>query len=384
MEERSTSFGIDLGPRVRKSPYFDSTVAAGATTFSVYNHMYMPTSYGEPDAEYWRLIEGVAMWDVAAQRQVELAGPDSGRLAQTLGTRTLTGTEVGQAKYVPMCDHEGRLLNDPLMLRVASDRWWVSIADSDMLAWCRAIAFERGMEVEVTEPDVSPLAIQGPRSEEVVARLLGDWARAIPFFSYRPTQVAEIPLWVGRAGWSRQEGFELYLCHHVRGNELWGLVAEAGAPYGIGPGAPNYVERVEGALLSYRADTGDEADPFELNLGRWVDLDDSADFIGKEALMDKRLAGPRRRLVGLFLDGPALRRNTHPWPARIGDDEVGLVRAVAYSPRLRRNIAMALLATGYTEAGIEVMVESEDGEVRIGRVTELPFIQGSPASSRRR
>lgn len=191
------SFEISIGPRVRKSPYFDATVAAGVTSFSIYNHMYMPTSYGDLDAEYWRLINGATMWDVGAQRQVELVGADAGRLAQMLGTRDLAGTEIGQAKYMPMCDHEGRLINDPLILRVDDDRWWISIADGDMLPWCRAIAFERDLDVVVDEPDVSPLAVQGPLAENVIARLLGEWVRDIPFFRYRPAEVDGIPLWVG-------------------------------------------------------------------------------------------------------------------------------------------------------------------------------------------
>lgn len=368
-----SQFFLSIGPRVHKSPFFDATVAAGVTHFSIYNHMFMPTYYGDPQAEYRRLTEGVAMWDVAAQRQVEITGIDATDLVDVLSARDVTGCRVGQAKYMPMCDHDGRLINDPLVLRVDADRWWISISDGDMLLWCRAVAFERGLEVSVEEPDVSPMAVQGPKAEDVVAALLGDWVRQIRFFEYRPAEIDGIPLWVGRAGWSKQGGFELYLLDHTRGTDLWELVASAGAPFGIGPGAPNYVERVEGALLSYRADTEWDTDPFEARLDRWLDIDRDTDFIGKAALQRKRAAGPRRRLTGLFVEGEPLAPNSHPWPIVIDGDQVGRVRAVAHSPRLRRNIALAMLRTGITtDTALEV--ETEFGDLRRAVVTDLPFI----------
>ena len=178
-------FGLGIGIRIRKSAYFDATVAAGVTHFSTYNHMFMPVSYGDQLAEYRRLIEGVAMWDVACQRQVELRGPDASALAQAVVCRDISDVEVGQGKYTPMVDHSGRLINDPLTLRVDEDRWWISLADGDMLYWCRAIAAERGLDVEVSEPDVSPLAVQGPKAEDVIASLFGDWIRDIRYFWYQ-------------------------------------------------------------------------------------------------------------------------------------------------------------------------------------------------------
>ena len=365
---------MSIGPRVHKSPFFDATVRDGVTHFSIYNHMYMPTSYGDPEGEYWRLIEAASMWDVAAQRQVEISGPDAGVLVDILSARDVTSARVGQAKYMPMCDHEGRLINDPLVLRVAEDRWWISIADGDMLLWCRAIAFERGPDVRVEEPDVSPLAVQGPRAEDVVARLIGEWIRDIRFFEYRPADVDGIPLWVGRAGWSRQGGFELYLCDHTRGVELWDRVAEAGRPFGIGPGAPNYIERVESALLSYRADTEWDTNPLEAGLDRWLDLDRDTDFIGKQALVGVRERGPRRRLIGLFIDGAAIEPNGHPWPTLHDGVEVGRVRAAAHSPRLRRNIALALLRADLSAPGTGVTVMTEWGDERPATVTTTPFI----------
>lgn len=368
--------GLTFGTRVAKSPFFDETVAAGAVSFSVYNHIWLPTSYGDAEAEYWRLIEAVAMWDVACQVQVELAGPDAGELAQAVVCRDLTGMDIGQGRYAPMADHRGRLINDPVILRVAEDRWWLSLADSDMLFWCRAVAAERGLDAEVTQPEVFPLAVQGPRAADVVADLFGGWVWDLPRFRFRPAAADGIKVLVARSGWSGQGGFEIYLLGRERGSDLWRLVAEAGRPWGIGPGAPNYVERMESGLLSYRADTDDDSDPFEAGLERFVNLDSGVDFIGRSALEAIRRTGPRRRRVGLFIDGTPVSAPEHPWPIIAGDanEAVGTLRAAARSPRLARNIGVALLEAPCARPGTELTVHDPTG-TRTAQVIPLPFIK---------
>ena len=371
--------GLTFGTRVAKSPYFDETLAAGAVSFTVYNHTWMPTSYGDDEAEYWRLIEAAAMWDVACQVQVELTGPDAGELAQAVVARDLTGMRVGRAKYAPMVDHRGRLMNDPVALRVDEDRWWLSLADSDMLYWCRAVAAERGFDAEATQPEVFPLAVQGPRAADVVADLFGGWARDLPRFGVRPAEVDGIEAHLGRSGWSGRDGFEIYLCGRERGSDLWRLVAEAGRPCGIGPGAPNYIERMESGLLSYRADTLDDSDPFEAGLERFVDLDSGVDFIGRAALEAIRQAGPRRRRVGVFIDGAPVSPPEQPWPITAGDadEAIGTLRAAARSPRLARNIGVALLEAPRARPDTEVTVQTPTGP-RPAQVTLLPFIKPQP------
>ena len=196
--------------------------------------MIMPSHYGRGDEEYWRLINGVSMWDVAVERQVQLIGKDAGRLAQILSPRDLSTCKVGQGKYVPLCNHDGTLINDPILLKIDHDCYWLSIADSNILFWARAIAVERGLDVVVTEPDVSPLALQGPKAEDVVASLFGDWVRDLKYFWFHETQIGDIPLLVARSGWSKQGGFELYLMDGKKGTALWNIVREAGQPWDIG------------------------------------------------------------------------------------------------------------------------------------------------------
>jgi len=298
------TFTIGIGPNIRKSPYYDATVRDGVQSFSVYNHMYIPAHFGNPETEYDRLLNGVAMWDVAAQRQVQLKGPDAGRLVKYLTPRDLTKTKIGQGRYVPLCDHDGWLINDPVLLKLAEDRYWLSVADSDIHLWAAAIGREKGWDVEVSEPDVSPLAIQGPKAVEVVAALFGDRVRAFRYFGFEETSLDGIPLVLARSGWSKQGGFELYLMDHSRGSELWDKVKQAGSAFDIGPGAPNDTERLESGLISYGADMRwqtHRATPFEMGMSALVDLEAGHDFVGRSALAElakhcltSALMGPNR------------------------------------------------------------------------------------------
>lgn len=353
------------------TPFHEATLAAGVTAVTVYNHTLLPLSYGDPEAEYRRLMEGVVLWDVACQRQIQLAGPDAGTLAQILCTRDLSAARVGQGKYTAMVDHQGRLINDPLVLRAADDAWWLSLADGDMLYWCRAIASERSMDVEVVDANVAPLAVQGPLAEDVVAALLGDWIRDIRFFAYHRAEVDGIPMRVGRAGWSKQGGFELYLEDATRGNDLWNLVMEAGAPFDIGPGGPNAIERVQSGLLSFRTETTDDTDPFEAGLGKYVDLD-AGDFIGRDALLEKRERGLQRSLVGvIFGDNPGVLKN--PWPVVVDGQVVGSVRVVVVSPIVGRSIGFAMIDVPYNATGTTLTAIGPRGESSF-TVADLPFV----------
>ena len=367
-----------MGPRERKSPYFDRTIADGATHMTIYNQMYMPVSYGDIVAEYTRLLEGVALWDVAAQRQIEVLGPDAERLVRYLTTRNLGDCLVGDGKYAPVCDHNGRLLNDPVLLRLEKNRFWFSIADSDLLLWVRAIANEGGFDVTAFEADVSPLAIQGPKAVDVVSDIFGDWVRDFKIFAFKETELEGIPLVVARSGWSKQDGYELYLCDHTRGKALWDLVKEAGAPYGIGPGTPNYIERLESGLLSYGADTLPDSSPYEVGLDKFVDLQRDDEFIGRQALRRIAKEGPVRKLVGIIFNGDPVTFNEHAWVVRVTGQIAGTVRAVCHSPRRQSNIGLALLETQYTEIGTMVEFKGEGRSFK-GEVAPLPLVTpGTP------
>ena len=360
--------------RIRRSPFYDATIAEGVTSFSVYNRMYMPTGYGDPEGEYWRLINAVSMWDVACERQVELAGPDAVRLAQALCPRRIEHMKPGQGWYVPVCDHRGVLLNDPILLKLAEDRFWLSIADGDLILWAKAVAAERGFDVAVSEPDVSPLAVQGPKAEAVIAGLFGDWVWELRYFHFRETALAGIPLVLARSGWSKQGGFELYLMDGRRGTDLWNLVREAGAPHGIGPGSPNPAERIESGLLSFGGDTDDATNPFEVGMARYVDPGAPDDTIGIAALREIHARGPARHQLGIALEGAA------PIPLQdwrpdlfAGGARIGRMTANAWSPRLGHNIGLCLVASEAVP-GDAVTLTLADGTGVAGELRALPFL----------
>jgi glycine cleavage system aminomethyltransferase T len=371
------SFSLGIGSNIRKSPYFDATVADGVQSFSVYNHMYLPAHFGDPQGEYERLINGVAMWDVGAQRQVELQGPDAAQLVQYLCTRDVSGTAIGQGRYVPICNHDGNLINDPVLLKLSEDQFWLSIADSDIELWAGAIAAERGLDVRVFEPDVSPLAVQGPKAAELIAQLLGEWTQDLKYFWFRESSLQGIPLVLARSGWSKQGGFELYLRDGTRGRELWDIVKTAGAAFDIGPGAPNDAERLESGLLSYGADARLQtcpANPFELGLGKLVDLDGADDFIGKTALLKIKAAGIKRRLCGFVIQGDPVKASEHRVPVMQNDTVVGSISEMAYSSRLEKNIGIGLLSSEIDDEADNLCV-AVGKELRLASVNSLPFIR---------
>ncbi len=366
-------FAITPSSRLRTSPYFEVTLAEGVTDFTTYNHMLMPTSYGKPEEEYWRIIKGVSLWDVAVERQVQLQGPDAGKLVQILAPRDLSKCQVGQGRYVPLCNHDGVLINDPILLKLADDLIWLSIADSNIWFWAKAIAAERGLRVEVTEPDVSPLAVQGPMAEDVVAHVCGDWVRGLKYFWFRETEIMGIPVVVARSGWSKQGGFEVYLRDGSRGTDLWRIFREAGAPWGIGPGNPNLCERVESGLVSYGGDTDAQTNPFEVRMGKYIDLDVPDDTIGIQALRRIHAEGPKRHSLGIILQAEAPMPPGFGWNPILKDGvKVGDLTNCIFSYRLQKNIGFALITR---ECLAGDAVEAVVGNVPIaGRLCELPFV----------
>ena len=368
------NINLSIGARVRKSPFFKSTCKYGLKAASVYNHMYMPTSYGDPAAEYERLINGVAMWDVAVQRQVALRGADAFNLARILTPRNIAGLEIGSGKYIPMCDFNGVIINDPVLLQIEKEEIWLSIADSDILLWASAIAGMSQFDVKVFEPDVSPLAVQGPKAKHVITDLFGSWVNDLKYFDFQNTEVKGIPVIVARSGWSKEGGYELYLRDGSKADELWALVASAGARYKIGPGTPNYVARLEGGLISYGADTDDRTNPFELGLDKFIDLDQDIDFIGKSALQEIKKRGVNRHFVGLIIEGePFEKTNEHRWDVLLNGKYVGYSSACAYSPRLKSNIGVGLISTAAIEAPDGMVVVTDYGALA-ARAVSFPMV----------
>jgi len=364
----------EIGPntRLRVSPFYEATIQDGVTAFSPYNNMLMPVSYGDPDAEYDRLLNGVSQWDVSVERQVEIKGPDAANLVQLLSVRDLSDIKVGRGKYIPMCDHRGVLINDPVVLKHEDGTFWLSIGDNNILMWARAIAAERRLDVDICEPDVSPMAVQGPRAEDVVAAVFGDWVRALKYFYFAPAEVNGIPVIVQRSGYSKQGGFEIYLCDGTQGTELWNIAKEAGQPWSIGPGNPNPVERIESGLLSYGGDTDDQTNPFEVRLGKYVHLDLDDDVVGIKALRQIKSEGIPRQQLGIVLDNAERRPGHAIWYQLLnGSQIVGSMTCGAWSPRVGSMIGFALINCEYA-AGDSIDVK-RGAYTESATLCDLPF-----------
>ena len=365
------NFGF--GTQIRKSPYFDSTVKWGATGFSVYNHMYIPRDFGNPEQNFWNLIEKAILCDVAVERQVEITGPDAYKFTQLLTPRDLSKLAVGQCKYVLITNNDGGILNDPVLLRLAENHFWLSLADSDVLLWAQGVAVNSGLNVQIKEPDVSPLQLQGPTSGEIMVKLFGEDIKDLKYYWLKEYNLDGIPLIISRTGWSSELGYEIYLRDGSKGNELYEKIMAAGEEYGIKPGHTSSIRRIEGGMLSYHADADIDTIPFELGLDRLVSLDSDIDFVGKKALKKIKQDGIKRKQIGLEIDcKPLTGPNTTFWPLKINDQKVGKITSAVYSPRLKQNIALAMVSINNSEIGTVLDVKMNDKIIK-ATVAEKPF-----------
>ncbi len=362
-----------FGTQIRKSPYFDATVKWGARDFSVYNHMYIPRDFGDPEQNFWNLVNEAILCDVAVERQVEISGPDASEFVQLLTPRDLSKMAVGQCKYVLITNDKGGVINDPILLRLEESKYWISLADSDVLLWAQGVAVHSGLDVSIHEPDASPLQLQGPQSGEIMKVLFGEEIADLKYYWLRHLTLNGMELVVSRTGWSSELGYEIYLQDGTRGTELWEAIMEAGAPFGLKPGHTSSIRRIEGAMLSYHADMDINTNPFELGMDRLCNLDVEHNFIGKKALQKVKETGITRRQIGLVIDcAPLTGPNTTFWPLHHEGRVIGKVTSAVYSPRLKKNIALAMVEIGHSDSGTKLDVETKDG-IFAGEICETPF-----------
>jgi len=359
--------------RIRKSPYYEATRRYGCKSYTPYNNMYLPLVYQDLLSDYWALKNDVTLWDVGCERQVEISGPDAFQFLRRLTCRNLNKFQVGQCYYVPLTTETGGILNDPVALRLGENHFWLSVADREVLIWVRGYAAGLKMNVNVCEPDVSPLAVQGPKSFDLMADLLGDWVRTLKYFWFKETNLKGIPFVLARTGWSKQGGYELFLQDGKFGDQLWETIMAAGQKYNIKPSTPCWIERIESGLLNYWEDITEQTNPFEVGLEKFVDLDQDVDFIGKAALKKVKADGIKRKLVGLILHGDPLTQTAEFWPIESDGELVGVISSAVCSPDLQKNLAYGMVEIGYSSLETELKVEINGKKVR-ATVTALPFI----------
>ena len=353
---------ISVSRRLRRTPFTDGVEAAGVKGYTVYNRMLLPTVFESVEADYHHLKQHVQVWDVSCERQVELRGPDAARLMQMLTPRDLRGMLPGQCYYVPIVDETGGMLNDPVAVKLAEDRWWISIADSDLLLWVKGIANGYRLDVLVDEPDVSPLAVQGPKADDLMARVFGDRVRDIRFFKFDMFQFEGRDLAVARSGYSKQGGFEIYVEGGDIGMPLWNALFAAGEDLEVRAGCPNLIERIEGGLLSYGNDMTDDNTPHECGLGRFCNTHTAIGCVGRDALLRVAKEGPVQQIRPIAITGDALPPADRPWPVFGNGKRVGQITSAAWSPDFGTNVAIGMLRLSHWDPGTALEVETPDGQ----------------------
>ena len=362
-----------FGTQIRKSPFFDATVRWGAKGFSTYNHMYIPRDFGDPEENFWNLINDAILCDVAVERQVQIKGPDAEKFVQIMTPRDLSSMSVGQCKYVILTNQYGGILNDPVLLKISDDCYWFSLADSDVLFWAQGLAATKKFNIDICEPDVSPLQLQGPKSREIMVDLFGEEIASLKYYWFKPFKLNGIDLIVSRTGWSSELGYEIFLLNSKDGDKLYQTIMESGQHKGLKPGHTSTIRRIEGAMLSYHADMDINTNPFELGLDKFIDIDQDFDFVGKEALLEIKKEGVKRQLVGIEIDGePMSGPNTRFWKIKTNDKSIGKVTSAVYSPRLEKNIALAMIEKPHTFIGKELEVLSGHNILN-ARIVKKPF-----------
>lgn len=364
---------FSFGTQVRKSPFSDAALRWGAKGFSVYNHMYIPRDFGDPVQNFWNLVNDAILCDVGVERQVEITGPDAAQFTQFLCCRDLSTCQVGQCKYVLITDQDGGIINDPILLKLAENHFWLSIADSDVLLWAKGVAVHSGMDVKITEPDVSPLQLQGPKSRDILRAAFGDAPPELKYYRFMEYDWNGVPLIISRTGWSSELGYEIFLRDGSAGDKLWEHLMEVGVPLGLKPGHTSSIRRIEAGMLSYHADMTLNNNPFEMGMDRLVDLDMAADFISKAALARIKEQGITQRFVGLEITGEALvGSNDENWPVMRDGRKIGYITSAIHSPRLKKNIALAILENSQATIGNSVMVDL-GADTQSAEVVPIPF-----------
>ncbi|MEN8935890.1 dimethylsulfoniopropionate demethylase [Planktotalea arctica] len=352
---------ISPSRRLRRTPFSEGVEAAGVKAYTVYNRMLLPTVFRSVQEDYHHLKSAVQVWDVAVERQVELRGPDAGRLMQMLTPRDLRGMRAGQCYYVPIVDETGGMLNDPVAVKLAEDRWWISIADSDLLLWVKGIAYGYRLDVLVDEPDISPLAVQGPKADELMARVFGDAVRDIKFFRYSWFEFQGRDMVIARSGYSKQGGFEIYVNGTDMGMPLWNALMEAGKDLDVYAGCPNLIERIEGGLLSYGNDMNEDNTPHECGLGKFCNTNTAIGCVGRDALLRVAQEGPVKQLRPIEIHGEPVGLCDRLWPLMDGDRQVGTISSAAYSPDFATNVAIGMVRMTHWDEGAELDVITPSG-----------------------
>ena len=359
--------------RLRGTPYSSRIEKQGVTAYTIYNHMLLPAGFGSLEDSYFHLKENVQVWDVAAERQVEISGKDSAKLVQLMTCRDLSKSKVGRCYYCPIIDDKAGLINDPVILKLDEERWWISIADSDVILFAKGLAIGKKFEVKIFEPNVDILAVQGPKSFELMEKIFGKKITEMKFFGFDYFEFAGAKHLIARSGWSKQGGYEIYVENTKSGLALYDKLFEVGKELNVKAGCPNLIERIESALLSYGNDMDNDDNPLECGLEKYVNLEANINFLGKEKLKEVKKKGITRKLMGVMIEAKEINMAKSIELFNDKNLKIGELRSGTYSPHFEKVIGIAMLEKPYWEVSQTFKISINDSTFE-GKVCDLPFI----------
>ena len=367
------SYPIAKSRRVRSTPYTSRIENQGVTAYTVYNHMLLPAAFGSLEESCDHLKKNVQVWDVAAERQVEISGKDATKLVQLMTCRDLSKSKVGRCYYCPLIDENGNLVNDPVILKLAEDRWWISIADSDVIFFAKGLASGNKFDVKIFEPIVDILAVQGPKSFDLMEKVFSEKIKELKFFGFDYFTFNGAKHLIARSGWSKQGGFEIYVEKTDSGLKLYDHLFEIGKEFNVRPGCPNLIERIESGLLSYGNDFDNNDNPFQCGFDKYVDLETDINFLGKDKLKKIKEKGIDRKLMGVQIDLTKILLTSSLNIKNNDGNIIGELRSACYSPHFKKVIGIAMIKEPYCKASSSGTIEIDGNSLAL-KVCDLPFI----------
>ena len=367
------SYPIAKSRRVRSTPYTSRIENQGVTAYTVYNHMLLPAAFGSLEESCDHLKKNVQIWDVAAERQVEISGKDAAKLVQLMTCRDLSKSKVGRCYYCPLIDENGNLVNDPVILKLAEDRWWISIADSDVIFFAKGLASGNKFDVKIFEPIVDILAVQGPKSFDLMEKVFGKKIKELKFFGFDYFTFNGAKHLIARSGWSKQGGFEIYVENTDSGLKLYDHLFEIGKEFNVRPGCPNLIERIESGLLSYGNDFDNNDNPFQCGFDKYIDLETNINFLGKDKLKKIKEKGIDRKLMGVQIDLTKILLTSSLNIRNNDGNIIGELRSACYSPHFKKVIGIAMIKEPYCKASSSGTIEIDGNSLAL-KVCDLPFI----------
>ena len=367
------NYSIAKSRRIRSTPYTSRIEKQGVTSYTVYNHMLLPAAFGSIEDSYHHLKKDVQVWDVAAERQVEISGKDSAKLIQLMTCRDLTKSKIGRCYYCPIIDDSGNLVNDPVVLKLAEDKWWVSIADSDVIFFAKGLASGNKFDVKIFEPNVDIIAIQGPKSFSLMEKIFGKAITELKFFGFDYYNFKGVKHLIARSGWSKQGGFEVYVENTQSGLDLYDQLFKMGKEFNVKPGCPNLIERIESGLLSYGNDFDNNDNPFECGFEKYVSLESNINFLGKDKLKKIKSEGIKKKLMGVEIEAKNISLTGSVDIMNNDGKSIGELRSACYSPHFKKAIGIAMINEPFCKASETGKLEIE-GKTLTVKVCDLPFI----------